>query len=48
MDVGNGVLVVVDFDVLFELTILVPVFDLDEVLYAETLFRISTFKNIKK
>lgn len=32
MDGGDGVFVVVDFDVLLELSVLVPVLDLDQVL----------------
>lgn len=32
VDVGDGVLVVVDFNVLFQLPVLVPLFNLDNVL----------------
>jgi hypothetical protein len=35
VDVGDGVFVVVDFDVLLEFAVFVPVFDLDKVLVAE-------------
>lgn len=33
MDVGDGVFVVVDFDVLFDFAVFVPFFDFNEVLH---------------